>query len=391
MAHNIYGTINADTLDGTDENDNIYGYGGNDTLAGHGADDFLYGGKGADLLIGGSGFNDYFGGRGNDTYAMSERTGDSLSDDLIHDFVHGDDTIDVSAWGISDFEQVQALLYRDHHGRATINAYYDNTDHVLRLAGVATGDLTASDFAFSNAGAKTETGTGNDDTLFGSGADDTLNGGGGFDALLGGGGDDVLSGGSGLDWFDGGAGNDTVEYSYSNELLDINLVRQRAVFGDGAKEFMRSIESVTGSDGANRITGDGGNNTLEGRGGDDTLAGKLGHDVLIGDAGADWFVFDTALSNSNVDTINDFTPGTDQIRLAGDIFAALPDGLVAASHFEVNDTGVATANSTRIIYDNANGALYYDHDGLGGDAAQQFAQLDAGLGSTISHSDFFVT
>jgi serralysin len=42
----------------------------------------------------------------------------------------------------------------------------------------------------------------------------------------------------------------------------------------------------------------------------------------------------------------------------------------------------------RIIYDADTGGLYYDADGTGGAAAQQFAQLTAEI--NLSDADFYV-
>ena len=64
----------------------------------------------------------------------------------------------------------------------------------------------------------------------------------------------------------------------------------------------------------------------------------------------------------------------------------LATGTLAASAFRIG-AGAADA-SDRIIYDDDNGALFFDPDGLGGAAAVRFATLDAGL--AMSNVDFLV-
>ncbi len=120
------GTADADTLTGANGNDVLNGYDGDDTLSGLDRRDVLNGGSGQDILSGGTGndrlfggsFNDgIVGGEGNDVVfggAGKDRlTGGTGSDrfvyttandsvagtrrDLILDFEHGVDSIDLSA------------------------------------------------------------------------------------------------------------------------------------------------------------------------------------------------------------------------------------------------------------------------------------------------------
>jgi Ca2+-binding RTX toxin-like protein len=140
---------------------------------------------------------------------MSARTTTSgFSDDLIYDMADGD-KIDVSAWGISDFSQIKAVMGVDYYG-AAINAYYNGQDHLLSFLNVAPWQFEATDFIYSNAAGGTQTGTAYGDMLFGSRGDDVLNGAGGYDTLLGGIGNDAINGGSGGDDIIGGAGRDVM-------------------------------------------------------------------------------------------------------------------------------------------------------------------------------------
>jgi len=203
----IKGTSLADVIYGNAGNDSLYGLGGNDTIYGGTGNDYLSGGDGDDILTPGSGVNDLRGGAGNDTFVMSGRTATGgFSDDLIYDMTDGD-RIDVSAWGISDFSQIKAVMGVDAYG-AAIDAYYNGQDHLLSFLNVAPSQFEATDFVYSNALGATQNGTVYGDMLFGSRADDVLNGGYGNDTLLGGIGNDTINGGPNGDDIYGGAGRD---------------------------------------------------------------------------------------------------------------------------------------------------------------------------------------
>ena len=103
----INGTDQAETLTGTGDNDIINGRGGDDTLDGGAGADALSGGAGVDSLIGGAGNDTLVGGSGADiltggldadrfvfSVLADSRPGAS---DLITDFVHGTDIVDLSA------------------------------------------------------------------------------------------------------------------------------------------------------------------------------------------------------------------------------------------------------------------------------------------------------
>ncbi|MGE5500924.1 MAG: M10 family metallopeptidase C-terminal domain-containing protein [Ignavibacteriales bacterium] len=209
LADLIKGSALADIIYGNGGDDSLYGLGGNDTIYGGAGNDYLSGGDGNDILVPGSGVNDLRGGAGYDTFVMSARTTTSgFSDDLIYDMTDGD-KIDVSAWGISDFSQIKAVMGVDYYG-AAINAYYNGQNHLLSFLDVAPWQFEATDFIYSNAAGGTQNGTAYGDMLFGSRGDDVLNGNGGCDTLLGGIGNDTINGGAGGDDIYGGAGKDTM-------------------------------------------------------------------------------------------------------------------------------------------------------------------------------------
>ncbi len=223
--------------------------------------------------------------------------------------------------------------------------------------------------------------------------------------LLGDEGDDLLQGGKGADTLFGQDGNDTyyvdnisdkvweyymgdapggghipvdfsgydVVYSSVSFVLE-HFVEELRLVGTG-------IINGTGNVEDNTLVGNSRNNTLSGGEGADILIGKGGNDVLIGGTGADTFVFDAELNKiNNIDTINDFTTSgageIDGIELSQSIFSSLSKGILSADNFFKADGAIAGNDvDDYVIYNTTTGALYYDADGKGGDAAVQFAIL----------------
>jgi Ca2+-binding RTX toxin-like protein len=176
---------------------------------------------------------------------MSARnTTSGYSDDLVYDMTDGD-KVDVSAWGISDFGQIQAVMGVDYYG-AAINAYYNGKDHLLSFLNVSPSQFEATDFLYSNAAGGTQTGTAYGDMLFGSRGDDLLNGLGGYDTLLGGIGNDTINGGSGGDDIYGGAGRDVMTGGTGYDAF-IYQAESDSPFGsthDVITDFMRGCDWI---------------------------------------------------------------------------------------------------------------------------------------------------
>ncbi|MEJ0040526.1 MAG: tandem-95 repeat protein [Gammaproteobacteria bacterium] len=110
-----------DTLFGYDGHNVLLGNDGNDTLVSNAGQDTLIGGAGNDKLVvfgdGASGNDstvDLHGGTGNDVFVIAPQTGFDR-DVSIHDFVIGEDKIDLSWLRVQDGGTVRELMGEDLH------------------------------------------------------------------------------------------------------------------------------------------------------------------------------------------------------------------------------------------------------------------------------------
>lgn len=145
----------------------------------------------------------------------------------------------------------------------------------------------------------------------------------------------------------------------------------KAFGGDDTATIFRGNDVITGTSGNDDIGGYNGNDRLNGGNGDDTLAGGLGRDVLTGGAGADLFVFDTAPSKTNSDTITDFSQAQeDRIGLSLSVFqlSGVAGDALSADQLVLGTR--ATAAGPQMLYDAKKGALLYDADGTGSGKAE---------------------
>lgn len=326
---------------------------GNTLISGAG-DDILAGGLSSDTLVGGLGADFMLGGKGDDTYVV-----DAL-DTVAEVPNEGIDTVRSSVrWELGgDIENLTLT------GRAQINGFGNELANIL---------------------------TGNSNYNY-------LNGFGGHDTLIGGGFDDYYELGDTTDirgalTFDRiiekpNAGIDTVSVASNvgrlTYVMDANIEN---VVITGADRF-----NIIGNKLDNVIKGTYGINILEGKGGDDVLHGFSFDDILDGGKGNDelfsfkynWSRFSTPLdAKNNVD----FIYGLPLIELSQEIFASLPVGDLEDKYFVRGN--VATTGDHHLIFDPNTDKLYYDGDGVGGDAQVLFARLpDAG--SSFAAADFSV-
>ncbi|MHC2086257.1 hypothetical protein [Methylobacterium sp. CM6244] len=75
--------------------------------------------------------------------------------------------------------------------------------------------------------------------------------------------------------------------------------------------------------------------------------------------------------------------------MSQEIFEALAPGELTESAFkDIGTAGSTVDGDDRVLYDSNTGALYYDSDGSGSQAQQQFATLE-NL-ATLTHTDVHV-
>ncbi|OBQ28265.1 MAG: hemolysin, partial [Anabaena sp. CRKS33] len=81
------------------------------------------------------------------------------------------------------------------------------------------------------------------------------------------------------------------------------------------------------------------------------------------------------LVSQGLDTIQDFTPGNDQISLSKSVFASLTS--VANEFAVVEDDDLAGTSNGLIVYSSSSGSLFYNENGAAGGfgAGGEFAIL----------------
>ncbi|MBS9773506.1 MAG: tandem-95 repeat protein, partial [Gammaproteobacteria bacterium] len=322
------GTINDDTLGGSQSNDLIRGDAGNDTLTGNGGNDFIKGGLGADKNYGGDGDDTIVfdpddimsdGGEGTDTLRVSGSPVAPFDTDKITSIevidmdnkviqadgttVPGKDTLYLSGSDIPGFNTDKVLTVEG------------NTGDVLILNGMKksdTSDKNGYDLYTDKDGNKlyvdkdiavnsrknpvgtdqadTPALTDNADYFDGKAGDDSIDGKGGKDMLLGGAGNDTIYGGADTDEIHGGEGNDTI-FGGAKGVDPLNDdVADDVIYGDGGSDTIKSgkgNDTVYGGDGNDKIWGYAGDDRLEGGAGNDSIYGHTGNDKIYGGDGDD--------------------------------------------------------------------------------------------------------
>jgi len=172
------------------------------------------------------------------------------------------------------------------------------------------------------------------------------------------------------------SGNDHITGSNFSDVIN----------GFGGSDYLNGRagnDLLTGGPGADTLLGGRGDDSLNGGAGNDMLNGGPGNDVPTGGPGADRFVFNTAPNLVN-DTIVDFGVGHDKIVLSHAVFAALPKGVLAASHLA---QGVPGSTGDFIVYDQTSGDLSYYPQGNAG-SGLHFATLANHY--ALTHADIIV-
>jgi VCBS repeat-containing protein len=156
---NQLGTPGNDTLVATATTPNLIGVngGGNghdilvatiggSQLDGGAGNDLLLGRAGADRLVGGLGSDILAGGRGSDTFAFTAATTGSADLDVIVDFQHGEDVLEISTAMFASFSDLLKNARASSDGQDTI-IKLGNHD-IITLKNTPIGVLTPQDFHF---------------------------------------------------------------------------------------------------------------------------------------------------------------------------------------------------------------------------------------------------
>ncbi|QBY01426.1 hypothetical protein E2K80_12415 [Rhodophyticola sp. CCM32] len=314
---------NIGTLRGSDYDDviyladSVYGYGedGNDTIYDGGARESLYGGAGQDVFVMGAGDG---------------------QKDWINDFTRGDDLIDISAWGVSDYADLTVTTVATSnpdkvhveiaYGGESLRLFnYDAADAgnisasdfvlatvpatVPDLFGTASGETIDSTFVDANGTALSQLGQ----VIYAGDGNDNIRDGAGDDTVYGEGGRDTFYAGDGADHYDGGADKDTVRYRDIGQGLTIDMTNAAGSTGVAAGDTFAGIEKLQGTNHddviylADNVDG-------EGWGGDDIIHDSTNAESMNGGAGADTFVF--MAGDGHRDQITGFEEGIDQIDIS---------------------------------------------------------------------------
>jgi Ca2+-binding RTX toxin-like protein len=322
------------TINGTGGDDSLIGAHGNDTIDGLGGDDTLWGVGGDDSLSGGDGRDVLEGGDGDDTLLGGEGEG----------FYHGgagDDSL-VGGAGNEEF----------YPGEGSDRVEAGAGEDFVSFAGISIGGA---------------------DVLNGGAGSDllrlTLESAAVIDVAAG-----TVSGG-------GPSGSGSITFS-SFEIFSLST--------DFSVDFTAANESVEVSTS--------GNATLRGGSGDDVLfsgggvfSGGEGADTMSsGEAGVSTFIFNTAPSAGNADTIFQFVTGVYSLQFDASVFTAIG----AAGKFSAGDDRFHSANGAtqghdatdRLIYNSGNGDLWYDADGNGSGTSVLVATLPRDTGGAEVYS-----
>ncbi|WP_094678181.1 DUF4347 domain-containing protein, partial [Hydrocoleum sp. CS-953] len=271
----------------------------------------------------------------------------------------------------------------------------DNSDNLLNgtsdddfIHGLGGNDTlnggSGSDTIGGGAGNDQLNGDSGDDFIHGQAGNDELNGGDGQDTVGGGNGQDTINGGNHADSLKGGIGNDLINGDSGDDLLRGHAGDDELNGGDGQDKVgggkgndiingNAGNDSLTGWLGNDTLTGGTGNDILNGGDGLDILNGEQGKDTLTGGSNSDRFIFDISsqfnLTDIGSDIIRDFNSAeSDKIVLDKSTFSSLSslvgDGFSVAGEFAIVDSDAAAdTSSAKVVYNSANGQLFYNPDG----------------------------
>jgi Ca2+-binding RTX toxin-like protein len=381
LAHFIWGNQGDNVIDGGGGADFMIGYAGNDSYQIDNVGDVAYelDGGGSDTVI--SSINYTLAANVENLQATNIGGSDplALTGNGLNNFIwatQGNNVIDGA--GGADFMIGYAgddLYFVDNPGDIVYELSGQGTDTVATLISytLAANVENLQAAVIGGTAALALTGNALSNFIWATQGNNIIDGGGGADFLIGFGGDDVyyVDNAGDVVFEEAGGGSDTVAATASY-TLGANVENLQAADIGGSAAL-----NLTGNDLGNYIWGTQGNNVLAGGG---------GIDRLFGYAGADQFLFNTAAGVANYDVLGDFQAGIDKIALDNGIFTALADGALPASAF-VAGTAALDADD-RILFNAADGSVYYDADGSGAGAALLVAYVP--VGQVLTAADFIV-
>lgn len=177
--------------------------------------------------------------------------------------------------------------------------------------------------------------------------------------------------------FNGTEGSDTLQGTTEEDILN----------GLGSGDVLRGFagnDTLNGGEGNDNLQGGFNSDVLNGNEGNDILLGGFDRDTLIGGEGSDRFRF--VRTDDGIDEITDFTPSEDTIQIKGSNFGGLFNGVLDSSQFVLGTTAVDSDD--RFIYNQNNGSLFFDLDGVGGESQIQLATLSNN--ANLSASDIVI-
>ncbi|MGQ2964922.1 calcium-binding protein [Methylophilus sp.] len=315
--------------------DIAYGNGGNDLLIGHGGADYLDGGEGNDIFV--------IGGFGSGVQGTTSKADDGnkewIATGAKHDVIVGGDGVDTLRITTGIGANTKA------NGTVVLNNDNFKSMEVVQVGGTV-GRLNVEN---------TDLQLLNDHYYFkanGTVADlsNTLGNNGG---------------------------------TINNVVVDASGVTTNGLRFEGNA----NQQTFIGTSKADVFVGNGGNDTLTGGGGADKFVfGKVYEQVVTGSATTVQTYTNTAFNLTGVDTITDFTRGTDKLELHLDQYSNLVG--FNASMLRVNATGTAQDANDYLVYNTTTKTLSYDADGNGSGAKVDIAIL-TGV-NTLSTSDFII-
>jgi Ca2+-binding RTX toxin-like protein len=315
--------------------DTVYGNGGNDLLIGHGGADYLDGGEGDDIFV--------IGGFGSGVQGTTSKADDGNKEWIAtgdkHDVIVGGEGVDTLRITTGIGANTKA------NGTVVLNDDNFKSMEVVQVGGTV-GRLNVENTALQLL---------NDHYYF------KANG--------------TVSDLSNTLGNNGGTIN--------NVVVDASGLTTNGLRFEGNA----NQQTFIGTSKADVFVGNGGNDTLTGNGGADTFVfGKVYEQVVTGSSTSVQTYTNTAFNLTGVDTITDFTRGTDKIELHLDQYSQLAG--FNSSMLRVNSTGTAQDANDYLIYNTTTKTLSYDADGNGSGAKVDIAVL-TGV-STVSVSDFVV-